>query len=383
MKTKNWKTGLMLLAAVSSFQVAYGQQAGYQANAGAQVLNSEAIDIDGYVTEPMATDAELENVKQELRKQRQTITINKEKSKKYKELTKTTEKLADVTEEMIDERSDAQSEIERYNKKIDCLMNQSNSPDCEEFVKNKKTDEVSVQVAAPQQVIEVEAPAPKKKIDQRIKITPLAGLTAISAETENLESDVSIGLRGEANVSERVSIGMGVHYMSLQTTDFGDDSYYGGYLDGYYDYYNVREIAYSNLNIDIYSKFYIVNGERFRPYVGGGLGYNRSTIKYEDNRSYDPYSQGYMGYNNYNFGNEEVISSHMSAKLLAGSEIAFTDSIGLNVELAYSRGLGSSFNTDEGVNPYRAPDQRRLNDLNDEINNANIFSLNVGMMIVF
>ena len=75
MKTRQWKTALMLFAAVSSFQVAYAQENNYQVNAGGQVLNSQAIDIDGYVTEPMATDSELENVKQELRKQRQTITI--------------------------------------------------------------------------------------------------------------------------------------------------------------------------------------------------------------------------------------------------------------------------------------------------------------------
>src|SRR5690554_2529972 len=72
------------------------------------ILNSDPIDINGYVREAPATDHELETVKNELRKQQQAIKVNKEKSRKYGQLSKTTEKLADVTEEMIDERKESQ-----------------------------------------------------------------------------------------------------------------------------------------------------------------------------------------------------------------------------------------------------------------------------------
>ena len=204
-----------------------------------------------------------------------------------------------------------------------------------------KKDKVKVQAAAPiEQKIEV-APVKKKKVAQKIKVTPLVGLMAISGETENLESDLSIGIRGEADISPRVSVGMGIHYMSLSTNDFNNSNYYGdiyGGYGGYNSFYDVREIKYSNLNINIYSKFYFVEGNRFRPYIGGGLGYNRSTIKYQDNRSYDPYGSGYYGSNNYSFGNEEVNSSNLTGKLMAGAEVTFTDSIGLTMEVAYTRG---------------------------------------------
>jgi len=43
------------------------------------ILNSDPIDINGYVKEAPATDHELETVKNELRKQKQAIQVNKEK----------------------------------------------------------------------------------------------------------------------------------------------------------------------------------------------------------------------------------------------------------------------------------------------------------------
>lgn len=377
MKTqKLWKTALMLVAAVSSFQVAMAQDG--------QVLNSQAIDIDGYMHEQApVSDHELESVKGELRKQQQAIIINKEKGKKYQELSRSTEKLADVTEEMIDERRDAQGEIERYNKKIDCLINQSTDPECAQFVKNSKKDEVKVQAAAPVVEAPVEESAPAKSA-QKIKILPLVGMSAINGKSENLESDLSVGLRAEADISDRFSFGMGLNYMKLTTTDFGGNDYFNQnfYHDVYSPFYNAREISYSAWSLDIYSKFYIVKGDRFRPYIGGGLGYTRTSMEYEDDRALDPYNYNYSQYD-YRFGDEELIASYLTAKLIGGTEISFTESIGMNIELGYSRGFGGSFNTDNSQDPWQSPDQRRLRDLNDEIKEANIFSMNIGMMIAF
>ena len=114
MKTKSALKLILGLSVISSSFVG--------AFANDSVLNSDPIDINGYVSEAPVSDNELEKVRGELRRQKQTIQINKEKSKKYKELGRTTEKLADVTESMIEERSEATSTIDRYNKKIDVFI---------------------------------------------------------------------------------------------------------------------------------------------------------------------------------------------------------------------------------------------------------------------
>ena len=118
------------------------------------ILNSDPIDINGYVQQaPPATDQELERVKGELQRQKNAIIINKAKKKKYNELSRTTEKLADETEEMIEERRESQETIDKFNKKIDCLMNNNAGAECAEFVKGG-SDTVKDSQAAPVEKVE-------------------------------------------------------------------------------------------------------------------------------------------------------------------------------------------------------------------------------------
>lgn len=342
------------------------------------VLNSDPININGYVQQAPATDHELETVKNELRKQKQAIQVNKEKSKKYQELGRTTEKLADVTEDMIEERKESQVTIDKFNKKIECMMQENPGKDCAEYVKTK-SDAVSTQMAAPAKT-EAKIETGAAGFGDVIKVLPYAGVTSIQSKNENLEANIAAGLRVESDVSSRFSIGLGFNYTSLKTTDYANG--YAGYTSDYYRGYTSaygagREINYSNMNFDIYSKFFITKTTRFRPYVGAGIAYNRTNMKYTDNRNYN-YT---YGPNNYNFGDEELTSNNISARLMGGSEILFTKNIGLNLELQYSRGLGSGFGNTEKV--AESPDFRRLRDLNKEINEANIFSVFTGVLVLF
>jgi opacity protein-like surface antigen len=372
------KTFLAMLVALSTFNGAIANDESY--------LSNDPIDINGYVKEPApATDQELEKVQRELESQKQTIQLNKTKAKRYKELGRTTEKLADATEELIEERNESQEEIDRYNKKISCLMGEIKGPECDEFVKNRdKQDEVSLAQAAPAKPAVVEEKAPAPKDPAAIKVLPYMGLTTFNGERENLEAEIATGVRVESDVSERFSIGMGLNYTTMKTTDFGSRNNYftPGFNSVYNNYYNGREISYKNLQVDIYSKFFITKGERFRPYIGGGVAYNRTTMEYTDNRSLNPFSYGYGAYG-YQFGEEELTTSNLTAQIQAGTEVVFTDNIGLNLELQYTRGLGSGFNTENGMNAFYAPDQQRLEDLNNEIREANILSVFAGLLVLF
>ncbi len=364
MKTKSMiKLFLSLSVISSSFVGAIANDA---------VLNSDPIDINGYVSEPQATDQELEKVRGEVRRQKQTIKINKEKSKKYQELGRTTEKLADVTEDMIDERKEATSTIDKYNKKIECLMQENPGEDCNEFVRRKDTVSTKMAAPAPQVVAEVKN---TDSFGEEIKILPYTAYTSIQSENEDLGAEVSAGLRVESNVSSRVSIGIGFNYMSLTTSDCNNcrNFYYGNYR---------RDIDYTNYSFDFYSKFYITKTERFRPYLGAGLAYSRTTVEYTDSNRNNNYGYNYNSYNNnYRYNKEELTTSNMGLRIMGGTEILFTKSVGANVELQYSRGIGSGFNEDETNN--NSTDLGRLTELSDEINEANIFSVSVGVLVLF
>jgi hypothetical protein len=359
---------------------------GAMANNGA-VLNSDPININGYVTEEEnVSDAELENVKSELRKQKTAIVVNKQKKKKYGELSRSTEKLADVTEDMIEERKESQVTIDKFNKKIDCLMAEGQKEGCEEYVKAPKEDILNVQQAAPiaPQVVEapIQVPTTGDKFGSTIKVLPYSGLTTLMSDNESLEAGLVGGIKIETNANDRFSIGIGFNYTSLSTQDYGGSNYMNsGYVDYYNSYYGGREMEYKNMNFDIYSKFFIIKNDRFRPFVGAGIGYNRTTMAYADNNQA---SSSYGGqYYGYNFGSEEVITSNVNIELMIGSEIKFTESIGANIELNYSRSLGGNLSSEKGVNPYLAPDQQRLEDLSEELGESNIVSLFAGMLIEF
>ena len=363
MKTKSAFKLLLSLSVISSSFVG--------AIANDAVLNSDPIDINGYVSEAPATDNELEKVKGELRRQKQTIQINKQKSKKYQELGRTTEKLADVTEDLIEERKDATSTIDKYNKKIDCLMQQDPGADCDEYVKRKDT--VSTKLASQAQV-ETEVQTPRKMGDV-IKLLPYAGVASIQSENEDLEAGLNVGMKIESDVTSRVSVGLGINYTSLKTTDFGGQNTLGFNNIG-------REIEYSNLNFDIYSKYFITKTERFRPYIGAGLAYNRTTSAYASSNNTQVNFNGF----NAQSGDQEVSASNITAKIVGGSEILFTKSFGLNLELQYSKGFGSGLSSEtngSNNNLFQDFSQVRLEELTDEINSAHTISVSAGVLVLF
>jgi hypothetical protein len=354
-----------------------------------QVLNSDPIDVDGYLKEKMVTDGELEQIRSEIRKQKNEVHLNKEKTKGFKELSKTTEKLSDTTEEYIDEKKATQKEIAEYNKKIKCLMEENPGPECDKYVRNRRDQEevvvqpVTTAAAAPVVSTAEVAPVtegPLKPFEQ-LKLALVGGVTTYAGDVETLRAD-NMGLRAEANLSDRFSMNIGVGYTSFQTEDFANNHYGNqGWSMPYYNAYGQkgRDIEYKNFNMDIGGKFFIARTERFRPYLGMSLGYNMATMNYMKN---DDFNASPFGYN-YQFGNEEYKTSFANATLALGTEILFTRTVGMTLQGAYSRGLGSSLSSENSRNVGESPDQKRLGELADEVINSNALSITAGLMVIF
>jgi len=95
-----------------------------------EVLTSEPINVDGYVTEKKITDGELEGLQAEIQKQKAETILNKEKAKSYQQLSQSVEKLSETTEEYMEEKKAAQQEIANYNLKVKCLNAATPGPEC-------------------------------------------------------------------------------------------------------------------------------------------------------------------------------------------------------------------------------------------------------------
>ncbi len=96
-----------------------------------QMVESEAINVDGVLRERESSDGELETIKAEIQKQKKEVVLNKHKAKGYQELSKSVEKLSETTEEYILEKKAAQEEIAAYNLKVKCMQAETPGPECD------------------------------------------------------------------------------------------------------------------------------------------------------------------------------------------------------------------------------------------------------------
>lgn len=376
MKTQKMTLALAVVAGLT-FGSTYAQ-------AQDQVLNSDQIDVDGYLHERQVTDGELEQIRGEIGKQKNMTQLNKEKAKELGKLSGQTEKLLDSQDQYIDEKIESQKAIKEFNrktaeneKKLRCLLEESNSPECSKWVKNKgpMVEDAVTTGQASVAKIEASAPAAPLKAFEEIKLMPFFGVTNFQGEAEKLETSFAGGLRLESNVNNRLSMGVGLNYGVFETEDFGTNYINQPYAGAYFGAFGRgRQIDYSNVGVDFYAKFFLTRGERFRPYIGGGIGLNRMTLAYQDSNSYTGFGQS--------FGNEELTNTYATGMLMGGTEVLITKSIGLNIELQYSRGFAAG-EANTGVNPFNAPDQRRLQTLSDEIINSNALSIFAGMVVTF
>lgn len=373
MNSKN----LLALALSLSFASVYAQSQ-------EQVLNSDPIDVDGYLHEKMVTDGELEQIRGEIRKQKNEVQLNKEKTKGFKELVKTTEKLSETTEEYIDEKKEAQKEIAEYNKKTKCLMEENPGADCDKYVRNRDRgevqDKVSTGQAAPiaSSVTEAPSSALTGRAFEEVKLITFAGTTQYNGKVEQLEAELAAGLKLESNITSRFTMGIGFNYSQFKTMDFANNLFSNF---GYYSNYGMggREIQYQSMGMDLYGKFFITGSERFKPYIGAGIGYNRANLKYTENNPYTGTFNGQQAF----YGNEGYRTSYASGTVMAGTQIMITKTFGLNIEGAYTTGLGKSLSSQSANMPFNSPDQQRLRQLGEEVINSNALSLFGGVVVAF
>ncbi len=313
------------------------------------VLNSDQIDIDGMYEQPRESAAQrIEKMRKQLEKKNEEMVSKKIEDMRIKE----EQKLA---------------------KKLQKAFNGGNIGN---------VDEVSTVQAAPAKVVAAAPVVEEKKSEiKRNKIIPVFGVTTFSGEQIEFESSFNAGLQAESLITDRISMGLGINYTSMKISDLANNfnnNY--NYNFGYYNNYgtNGREIDYSNIAIEANSKFFITDIEsKFRPYVGAALGYNRLSMSYNDN--------GAQNYNNglQNFGQEAQRSSSISGSILGGMEASFTENIGMTLDLRYTRALTSGFAQDQGTTVQQSPDQLRLQNIGEAIEDSNQISVGAGLVVRF
>lgn len=235
---------------------------------------------------------------------------------------------------------------------------------------------------APAPVIEtriVEVPAPVEKVEKKSKVIPSLGITNIKGDRIDLQSNVTFGVNAETMLTSQISAGLGLNYATMDLTDVANEyvnSGYGTYYNtGYYGTYGAgRAMKFSKLTIEATGKFFFTEDSRFKPYAGAGLSFNRTGLKYDNTSSYS--------YNGVNFGSEELSSSALAGSAKLGAEFDISETIGLNVDLSYTKNITSGISKSAGTVSTN-PDQGRLENISKEIEDGDVTAVQAGLVIRF
>lgn len=236
---------------------------------------------------------------------------------------------------------------------------------------------------APAPIIEtriIEVPAEPVKVERNSKIIPQLGVSSIKGDRLDLETDLTIGVQAETMITPQISVGVGLGYATMKMTDVANAyaTNYGGYYNtGYNNVYGPqgREMSLKKFTIEGNAKYFFTEDSMIKPYIGGGVAFNRSTLKYENQNTYN--------YQNYSFGNEDYGSSAVGGSLKLGAEIAFNETIGANIEFAAAKNISSGISKSSELNTTYNPDQGRLESVSKEIEEATSTSIQAGLVIKF
>lgn len=255
---------------------------------------------------------------------------------------------------------------------------------------NLNEDKVQVVQAAPvapQPIVAVAPVVETRIIEEKVeavkeikksKVIPYLGATSIKGDKIDFESKMNLGVNLETMVMSQLSVGVGVGYTTLDITDVANDFLNNGSVFGstYYNSFGAgRKMTSNKLTIEANGKFFLTEESRIKPFVGAALSYNRSNLKYEDG------GNGY-NYNGVNLGNEGFSSTAMGATAKLGAEVDFNDTVGLNIDLSFTKTLSSGISSTSNTTTNN-PDQVRLQNITKSMEESDITAIQAGLVVRF
>ena len=306
-------------------------------------------------------------------------------------LRKQRERLEERNKMMVEKKIEdvrVKQEIALTNKLQDAFNKGLNNMNAEDNVKVAQAAPVAPQpapvIAPAPQVIEkiIEVPAPVK-VQKESKV--IAGLGAVALKGDNIDftSKMNANLSVENHILPNMSVGIGLGYTTLDITDTSNTFVTSGtqtyYNTGYNSYYGNtgRAISYSKFNVDVNGKFFLTVDSKVKPFIGAAIGYNRSSISYNDNGNGGNYTT-----NNVTFGNEGYSSGFVSGSAKLGAEVDFSDTVGLNLDLSYTKAITSNISSAAQTTTSN-PDQQRLNNITNAMEKSDITAIQLGLAVRF
>ena len=347
----------VLTLAVLLGATATGFNAMAQDFGGDDVFNSDQIDIDGVYQKRESAADRIEKMRKNLERKNEEMVQKKIEDIRINQEKKLANQLQDA-----------------FNGNGTSSMNTG---------MESNADQVSTVQAAPQRVVAPE-PMPMPVMDQveekKTRIITGVGVSQFNGDgIDALESNPVLNLAFESLVHERFAVGVGVNYTNMDITYYRD--YNNGINPFFSTYLQGDEVSYKNLNLNVNGKLFITTNPAFRPFIGGGIGYSRTTLAFEE-RFKDVVFNSTSGTQR----ETSVTGSGATGMGMIGAEFAFNESIGLTADFRYTKALSNSFS--DGNNSFAPTTQESLEKaslrrLGFDLDNSDVATLNVGLLIKF
>ncbi len=344
---------LVALLALASMSSAAFAQDDYLTNQTEEILNSEQIDIDGTFKQESAADR----------------------------VAKMRKQLEDQNEQMVQKKIEdirIKQEQELANKLQNAFQGNLQAMD----QADTQVDSVDTVQAAPQRVV---APMPEfapEKEENLYKVIPYVGGKVYDSEKiDSFNANVDTGVAIETMLTERISIGFRFGYTTM---DFSDTDTYLSSVNS--SFYEDLEVKYKNLSAGIQSKFFLTTS-RFRPFIGFGAAYNRTTLDLENSISNNNgcyyYGNQYYCYNSVDDEDTTVTGNNFTGTASVGAEVLFSESVGLNIQFDYTRSFNAAFSASSNSASSTEQVQNFLKEHGENLDDANIAALNLGLVVKF
>lgn len=202
------------------------------------------------------------------------------------------------------------------------------------------------------------------------------GIRNYKTKTQEFESNAGIGLELEGNASTNLVVSCGATYNSAKL-NLVKNSPPNYSLRRHYFYEEdapKREVELENKNwmYALKAKYYLSQLNKVRPFLGVGIGYNRSTLNISDSNTL---------YNRVP-SQDSVDFTYISSLISAGADWNMTDALALRFSGEYGGSLSNSKKLENGEWSQKQTNEL-LEEFSDSIKNSSFISISLGLVASF
>lgn len=201
---------------------------------------------------------------------------------------------------------------------------------------NPAVAQTQAPVASQSTVVATAVVASEEDQNGKISITPRGGMTGITNSMYDVQSDYSAGIGLGVDFSDYLAFTAGYTF-SKYTIAAGTTLYNPGYA--------LQKLDMSDNVMDAGLRInFLSNKAKLRPFIGGGVGYRRGYV------NYDNATLNYMKQYSYGLNTQDVELSAFMGYIETGLEIKLTKMIGISGMIRYFNILSSR--QTNPINPY-------------------------------